>query len=62
MIVVEPGAVKTNFGNNMVFASKARDPNSPYSQLMQRMSSNWQCMMENGFSAELVAKAVIDAI
>jgi NAD(P)-dependent dehydrogenase (short-subunit alcohol dehydrogenase family) len=62
VVLVEPGVVKTNFANGMVFAKKAQDPNSPYSQMMQRMGGNWQYMMENGSSAELVAKVVLDAI
>ncbi|MGI0048727.1 MAG: SDR family oxidoreductase [Nitrososphaera sp.] len=60
--LVEPGVVKTNFANDMVFAKKAQDPNSPYSQMIQKMGGNWQYMMENGSSAELVAKVVLDAI
>jgi NAD(P)-dependent dehydrogenase (short-subunit alcohol dehydrogenase family) len=62
VVLVEPGVVKTNFANGMVFAKKAQDPNSPYSQMMQRMGGNWQYMVENGSSAELVAKVVLDAI
>jgi NAD(P)-dependent dehydrogenase (short-subunit alcohol dehydrogenase family) len=62
VIVIEPGVIRTNFGAGMVIAKKAQDPNSPYSQMMQKMSGNWQYMMENGSSAELVAKVVIDAL
>lgn len=62
VVLVEPGVVKTNFANDMVFAKKAQQPDSPYSQIMQRMGANWQYMVENGSSAELVAKVVLDAI
>lgn len=62
VVLVEPGVVKTNFGRDMVFAKKAQEPNSPYSQMMQRMGGNWQYMAENGSSAELVAKVVLGAI
>jgi len=62
VVLVEPGVVKTNFANDMVFAKKAQEPNSPYSQMMQRMGANWQSMVENGSSAELVARVVLDAI
>lgn len=62
VVLVEPGVVKTNFANGMVFAKKAQEPDSPYSQMMQRMGTNWQYMVENGSSAELVAKVVLDAI
>jgi NAD(P)-dependent dehydrogenase (short-subunit alcohol dehydrogenase family) len=62
VIVVEPGVIKTNFGAGMVIAKKAQDPSSPYSQMMQKMGSNWQHMVESGSPAELVANAVIDSI
>ena len=62
VVLVEPGVVKTNFGNDMVFAKKAQDPNSPYMNIMQKMGSNWQYMMENGSTAELVAKVVLDSM
>ena len=62
VILVEPGVIKTNFGAGMVFAKKAQDPDSPYSQMMQKMGGNWQYMLENGSPAELVAKVVTDAI
>jgi NADP-dependent 3-hydroxy acid dehydrogenase YdfG len=62
VVLVEPGVVKTNFGSAMVFAKKAQEPNSPYSQIMQRMGSNWQHMIDNGSTAELIAKVVLSAI
>jgi NAD(P)-dependent dehydrogenase (short-subunit alcohol dehydrogenase family) len=62
VILVEPGVIRTNFANGMVIAKKAQDPNSPYSQIMQKMSTNWQYMMENGSDAKLVAQVVLNAI
>jgi NAD(P)-dependent dehydrogenase (short-subunit alcohol dehydrogenase family) len=62
VILVEPGVIRTNFANGMVFARKAQDPNSPYSLIMQKMSANWQYMMENGSDAKLVAQVVLNAI
>jgi NAD(P)-dependent dehydrogenase (short-subunit alcohol dehydrogenase family) len=35
-VLVEPGAIRTDFANNMP-AKKSREPNSPYSQLMQNV-------------------------
>jgi short-subunit dehydrogenase len=32
ILLVEPGAIRTNFANNMVAAKKSQDPHSPYSQ------------------------------
>jgi NAD(P)-dependent dehydrogenase (short-subunit alcohol dehydrogenase family) len=62
VILVEPGVVRTNFSNAMVIAKKTQDPHSPYSQLMQKMSANWQQMTENGSDVKLVAQVVLDAI
>jgi NAD(P)-dependent dehydrogenase (short-subunit alcohol dehydrogenase family) len=62
VILVEPGVIRTNFANGMVIAKKAQDPNSPYSQIMQKMSANWQHMMENASDAKLVAQVVLNAI
>jgi NAD(P)-dependent dehydrogenase (short-subunit alcohol dehydrogenase family) len=62
VILVEPGVIRTNFANGMVIAKKAQDPNSLYSQIMQKMSTNWQYMMENGSDAKLVAQVVLNAI
>ena len=61
VILVEPGVVRTNFGENMVIARKAQDPNSPYSQMMQMMSSIRGKMLENASDADLVAKVVVEA-
>ena len=62
VVLVEPGIVRTNFGENMVIAQKGRDPNSPYSQMMmQRVSSVRSRMMEHASDADLVASVVIEA-
>jgi len=41
ILLVEPGAIRTNFANNMVAAEKSQDPNSPYSQLMQNAAKGF---------------------
>src|SRR5947209_1310835 len=53
---VEPGAIRTNFFNGMIAGKKSQDPNSPYSQLMQKVVRSLEYMMENGSSADVVAK------
>ena len=35
VILIEPGFIRTNFGNAMAIAKKAQDSTSPYSELMQ---------------------------
>jgi NAD(P)-dependent dehydrogenase (short-subunit alcohol dehydrogenase family) len=62
VIIIEPGVIGTNFVNNVVVAKKSRDPNSPYSQITQKMVSAFEEMMKNASSPELVAKVVLEAI
>ena len=59
-VLVEPGFVRTKIGENMVISKKTQDPNSPYSQMMQMMSSNQERMLENGSDADLVASVVAE--
>ena len=60
-VLVEPGFVRTNIGENIVIAKKSQGPNSPYSQMMQRMSSYRGKMLENASDADLVAEVVVEA-
>jgi NAD(P)-dependent dehydrogenase (short-subunit alcohol dehydrogenase family) len=62
VIIVEPGVIRTNFGDGLVIAKKSQDPNSPYSQLIQKMATSFEEMMKNASSPNLVAKVVLDAI
>ena len=60
-VLVEPGFVRTNFSENIAIAKKTQDPNSPYSQMMQMMSSIRGKMLENASDADLVAEVVVEA-
>src|ERR671918_333180 len=60
--VVEPGVVRTNFGDGLIVAKKSQDPNSPYSQMMQRSAAGFEKMIENASSPDVVAKVVLNAI
>jgi NAD(P)-dependent dehydrogenase (short-subunit alcohol dehydrogenase family) len=62
VVLVEPGVIRTNFANAMVVAKKSQDPNSPYSQIMQKMATSFEHMMENGSSPDLVAKVGLKAV
>ena len=62
VILVEPGVIKTNIANGMVIAKKSQNSNSPYSQIMQKMSTSFEHMLENGSSPDLVAKVVLQAV
>jgi NAD(P)-dependent dehydrogenase (short-subunit alcohol dehydrogenase family) len=62
VVLVEPGVIRSNFVNNVVAAKKSQDPNSPYSQMMQKMVTSFQHMLEGGSSADVVAKVVLKAV
>jgi NAD(P)-dependent dehydrogenase (short-subunit alcohol dehydrogenase family) len=60
--IVEPGVIRTNFGDGLIVAKKSQDPNSPYSQMMQRSAAGFEKMMKNASSPDVVAKVVLNAI
>jgi NAD(P)-dependent dehydrogenase (short-subunit alcohol dehydrogenase family) len=62
VVIVEPGVIRTNFGDGLVVAKKSQDPNSPYSQMMQKVATGFEEMMKNASSADLVAKVVLNAV
>ena len=62
VVIVEPGVIRTNFFDGMVVAKKSQDPNSPYSQIMQKIATGFEEMMKNASSPDLVAKVVLNAI
>jgi NAD(P)-dependent dehydrogenase (short-subunit alcohol dehydrogenase family) len=62
VILVEPGVIKTNIANGMVIAKKSQNSNLPYSQIMQKMSTSFEHMLENASSPDLVAKVVLQAV
>ena len=62
VILIEPGAIKTNFFNSSISAKKSQDPNSPYISLMKGLEEGLKRMVESGTSPEYVAKIVLDAV
>jgi NAD(P)-dependent dehydrogenase (short-subunit alcohol dehydrogenase family) len=62
VVIVEPGVIRTNFVDGMVVAKKSQKPNSPYSQITQKIATGFEEMLKNASSADLVAKVVLDAI
>jgi NAD(P)-dependent dehydrogenase (short-subunit alcohol dehydrogenase family) len=61
VILVEPGFIKTNFGNAMVMAKRAQDSASPYSEMMQKMRASTTELAKNASDAELVANIILEA-
>jgi len=62
VVVVEPGVIRTNVFNNVVVAKKSQDPNSPYTQITQKMATAFEEMMKNASSPDRVAKVVLRAV
>src|SRR5919108_1566450 len=54
VVLVEPGVIGTNFVNAVVVAKKSQDPNSPYSQIMQKMASSFEHMIESASSPDVI--------
>ena len=62
VVIIEPGVIRTNFGNGLVVARKSQDPNSPYSQMMKKIGTSFEELMKNSSSPDLVANVVLKAI
>jgi NAD(P)-dependent dehydrogenase (short-subunit alcohol dehydrogenase family) len=62
VVIIEPGVIRTNFGNGLAIAKKSQDPNSPYSYMMKKIGTSFEELMKNSSSADLVAKVVLDAV
>jgi NAD(P)-dependent dehydrogenase (short-subunit alcohol dehydrogenase family) len=62
VVIIEPGVIKTNIFDSVVVAKKSKDPNSPYTQIIQKMASSFEGMMKNASSPELVANIVLEAV
>jgi cytochrome c556 len=46
----------------MAIAKNAQDPNSPYSQMMQRIQANLSKMAKNASPFDVVSKAILEAV
>ena len=61
VVLVEPGLVRTNMYNNSVVARKSKDPNSQYTEVMQKLTASFEKMFQGGSSPDVVAKVVLKA-
>jgi NAD(P)-dependent dehydrogenase (short-subunit alcohol dehydrogenase family) len=62
VILIEPGAIGSNFMNGSVLPKRALDQQSPYSELVKKVSAKISSDHENATQPEEVAKAIVDAI
>ena len=61
VILVEPGVIRTNFGNGMVVAKKSQGPASAYLSMTRKMNEVLGQLMQNGSPPSLVANVVLQA-
>ena len=62
VILIEPGAVGSNFWKNIKIAKSSSDSNSPYSQFGNKILKAYMEMEQNTISPSVVAKTILDAI
>jgi short-subunit dehydrogenase len=62
IILIEPGAIKSNFFNNLKMASKAQRPDSPYTSMMQKLNAGFAFILENAPPPVEVAKVILKAV
>jgi NAD(P)-dependent dehydrogenase (short-subunit alcohol dehydrogenase family) len=62
MILIEPGAVGSNFWKSIKIANGATSPNSSYTQLADNMSKTFKKMEENAMHPSEVAKTILDVV
>jgi short-subunit dehydrogenase len=61
VILVEPGAVRTNFFGSLKVAKDASDPKSPYAKLMGGLQAAADHMADEGIQPEQVAATIVEA-
>src|SRR5918994_410568 len=62
IILIEPGAVGSNFWKNIKIAKLSSNTNSLYTQLGNRMSKAFKEMEQNAIHPSKVAKTILDAV
>ncbi|MGH9976151.1 MAG: short-chain dehydrogenase/reductase, partial [Nitrososphaeraceae archaeon] len=62
IILIEPGAVGSNFWKSIKIAKKGTNPNSPYAQQAANVSKAFKKMEENSIHPSEVAKTILDVV
>lgn len=62
MILIEPGAIGSNFMKGSVLPKEALNPGSPYSEFVQKVRVKISSDHENATQPEEVAKTIVQAI
>lgn len=62
VILIEPGAVGSNFWKNIKIAKSSSDSKSPYTQFGNKILKAYEQMEQNTISPSVVAKTILDAV
>ena len=62
VILIEPGAVGSNFWKNIKIAKSSSDSNSPYTQFGNKILKAYEQMEQNTINPSVVAKTILDAV
>jgi len=62
VILIEPGAIGSNFMKGSVLSKRALDPESPYSEFVQKVRVKISSDHENATQPEEVTKTIVQAI
>jgi len=62
VVIIEPGAIKTNFESGMVVAQKNQNPSSPYYKGMQKLQNSLNSIIKNGTPPTKVAEVILNAV
>jgi short-subunit dehydrogenase len=62
VVIIEPGAIKTNFGTGMVIAKKNQNPSSPYYNGMQQLQGTLNSLLQKGSSPTKVAEVILKVV
>ena len=62
VILIEPGAIGSNFMKGSILSKRALDPQSPYSEFVQKIRAKISSDHENATQPDEVAKNIVQAI
>jgi NAD(P)-dependent dehydrogenase (short-subunit alcohol dehydrogenase family) len=62
IILIEPGAVGSNFWKNIKIAKPSSNTNSPYAQFMSQTMKAYSEMEQNAMNISEVTKTILDAV
>ena len=62
IMLVEPGAIRSNFVSNGIIGQKAREPSSPYAPMVETIQKTLPRVLEQATRPEEVAKVIVKAV